>query len=234
MKALSGVLLTVIAVAAVHGQDKPTAIKISEFVSSRQGIRQLDQITKQFIEELSKQPITTKGIVISYPELLIRTKCNGEPRLPDRGAEIIATKVILQDRSISSKRVAVVVGNPRPYSVLEFWLVPKEAEMPKPVEFEYDPGYCCANLIVDGPVSAHTGDVLSFSTHLEGIDFANGTKFSWSVSAGKIVSGQRTRAITVILTDREVREVTASVTISFNPTTPCPTMSSFTTNIVGK
>jgi hypothetical protein len=106
--------------------------------------------------------------------------------------------------------VVVIDGGFREKATLEYWIVPKAADDPKPTPtFPASEAALCPQLSVDY-------DYAMYNRYKE-ISFAasaysySGSGYRWTVSSGKIVEGQGSARIRIELADTDLKRVTAFV-----------------------
>jgi hypothetical protein len=210
---------------------KATRLSELDFWVSRSDLSVLAEKTLQFLEKMSKEPKTTKGAIMIYPNFRFKGACEDAVYESDPTVESFVKKVIKLNTEISPERVVLVNGDMSVGGHVYFWLVPGGAEIPKALPVtSFDPPCCCPTITVFGrPTVGRDVKHVRFFLHLRSESWKS--RIKWSVSNGKIVSGQETNEITVALTHEDTKEITATVEVIINPGCNCPTTASFTTRI---
>jgi hypothetical protein len=195
-------------------QEKPTAIKFDEYNESNgANLKLLRGKTKQFAKALRKKSESTKGLIYLYQSPRNVPYCKPFDKLEE---SYIPIKRFFAEELNSLKKKVVIKGlDFKEFFTAEFWIVPKNAEMPKPSQdYIYDLPICCPIIKMKGDeIVRDKKTPLIFSIELIGpyTSYVEPT-FTWKVSAGKIIGGQGTSQIKVNAED--ANEITATVEIS--------------------
>lgn len=221
-------------ISQIIAQNKPIALKFDEFSYPRnpynyflytfnyeyksEKINFNDRVIR-FAQEVSKQSNSTAYIIFynqrkgKYP--LDKGKTEGQNAIR-----------ILTNQSeyawhpnpkypISPNRVISIDGGYREEPTLEFWIVPQNAELPKPTP-TVNPAEIVVcpeiNIAGDGFRKERT-QPLKFSVVLNGEEPNSKYGLEWNVSAGKIIKGQGTSQIEVDLTETNANLISASVQV---------------------
>lgn len=179
------------------GQEKPAALKFDEFSKSdnyESDSKLIAERLKRFAIELKRQP-QTRALIIGYDE---RKQSYDQYWIGDK--QILTIQRGLESYGIDEKRVDRLVGGIRENESYELWLLPKDAELPKPhPEYEQtDIVYCLGNVSIDGVYYAfNRNKSLEFLARTNPTRIPSGINYEWEVSTGKIVEGQGTEKIKV-------------------------------------
>jgi hypothetical protein len=172
----------------------------------------------RFAETLTKEP-TAKGYIIVYQKRVSRS-C-GEV---GAGSAIWFIRSALDGRldfPVSPKRIVDIRGGLREKQMVEFFIVPKGATPPVPTpSFEPSKAVRCPCLgatIAPGFVFENTRSPLKFYTYFSSDEFKEKPTFEWSVSEGRIISGQGTTSIVVERPISEYKSITAIVEVEGFP-----------------
>lgn len=201
---------------AIYAQEKPQALKVSEYDTADDQYSMLEAAIEMFIVQLENEPETTIGFIGIYET----------DELGKKIKSILAKHPALKNEI----RFLFYQCYPKDLTVAEFWLVPKDANVPRPAAC----GECsCPVLYVSGDetIDAAAGN-LTFTANVKGA-MQKVTKYTWYVSAGKIVEGQGTKTIRVDA--QGATEITAIVRIGGTCDDEiCPLEASEATKITGK
>lgn len=209
-----GVILALSIFACAQGQ----AWKFEEFDFAKESRSSFIAKSNNLIYELAKHSISTTGFIA-----IDAGDVHNTLELRKAALDLIAKKH-LESR--------VVVSNPyggynKPIESTTFWIVPAGAEPPYILRIL---DIFCATISVDGPVTVpKLSKKLRFVANISG---GEATGYRWSVSGGRIVSGQGTQAILVKINRGmsigEGMSVTATVKFSgFDPAANCIDTASF-------
>ncbi|MGI8787571.1 MAG: hypothetical protein ACR2HG_07420 [Pyrinomonadaceae bacterium] len=209
---------------AIFAQEKPRAIKFDEFddVIANQFYSERDELTfSQRVKRFSKQLEKEHGIkvyVIYYQARIVYE--NFGWNFVNRANDI--KNQIMYDDRIKAEDVVIVDGGYREKNTIEFWIVPKNADPPKPTpEFDKSETFLCPRISVYSPVpSFDDAKIVGFSVSTDNLKSIKNYSLTWKVSAGEIAEGQGTKAITVKLNDSGIKRVTAFVEVGGLPY-PC-------------
>ncbi len=116
---------------------------------------------------------------------------------------------------ISPERVIVIDGGYREEATLEFWIVPQNAEPPKPTPtFSLSEIAVCPEINVAGDgFRKDRNQPLKFSVAIKDEEPNSKLSLEWSVSVGKIIKGQNTNQIEVDLSETNDKFISASVQV---------------------
>lgn len=180
------------------GQTKPVALKFDEFSKSdnyESDSKMITERLKRFAIELKRQP-QMWALIIGYDER--KQSYDDDTYNGDNSILIIQRQ--LESYGIDEKRIDRLVGGVRENESYELWLLPKDAEMPKPrPEFEQtDVMYCLGYAGINGVYyTFDRNKPLEFSAQTNPTRIPRGVNYEWEVSAGNIVEGQGTEKIKV-------------------------------------
>jgi len=201
--------------AIVAQEEKPQVIRFAKVIVEK-GETETDKFIeplKKFVSRLEKEPETTKGYI----------------QVPDNIELGKRLRMIVVAAGMESRvRFSDALKYPEHYwfpGSVYLYLIPQGAEL-YAIQ-ERDP-CLCPTLDIDAPEKViNRNSILTFRVNV-GYGDIEGLKYTWTVSAGKIVEGQGT---TIIKVDAEgAKEVTATVQIGGFCET-CNRTVSFTTKI---
>jgi hypothetical protein len=186
-------------------QQKSVAIKFDEFFYQKADLGSRANRFAQYI----KKDLQSKFYIVYYNPRKSKYGLDGE-KWADYAQEVLAN-----GHDISQNRIILIDGGIRENQSLEFWIVPKGANPPKPIpHFDEKEAITCPEIRVAGePFQFNKNEILKFSASTEGGESVNKTDYEWSISAGKIVEGQGTNQIRVDSTATDAKRITASVQI---------------------
>jgi len=199
--------------AAIAAQEKPQAMYVGEYNATDKNPAALEAMTEQFINQLLGEPESIIGFIGIYETHELSKKI----------------KLILAKYPTLKNEIRYLYANcyPEHLTTVEFWLIPKEARIPRPANC----GECiCPVLYVSGDETVNiSAENLTFTANVEG-KMQKEIKYTWYVSAGKIVEGQGTKTIKVDA--QGAKEITATVRIGGTCDDEiCPLTTSETTKI---
>lgn len=166
----------------------------------------------RFARQLKREP-TTQAYIIAYSKR--RRPFNNS----FRGAELPlqwAKTDLVEVRGIKPSRVVTVDGGLREEEIMELWIVPRGAPAPAPrPTAQPDEVVYCPHVSVSGDMYALRGNKpLKFTAYVNSADPKANITLNWTVSAGRITSGQGTDTITVEVPESEYKKTTATVELS--------------------
>lgn len=211
-------------------QTKPVAIRFGSYEKlpyENTGI--FTERTNNFIKQIKKETSTNKAVIIFYNQRKGIFPLNGGKEFND-----YALQMIVNDYTkIPTNRVISIDGGFREYPSVEFWIVPPDAELPKPTPtFDKTETAVCPEINVAGDGFQRDRKLpLKFSVAIKGEEPDSKLGFEWNVSAGKIIAGQGTNQIQINLSETSAKQITASVQVK--GLTPECDNHSFSTTEVG-
>lgn len=195
----------------IFAQESPQAVKFDAYNESEE-VSVLEAKTNKFLEQLAKEPKTTKGYVYWFEAEIIFNKESKIRKLSKHIKSLVDKKSLDQEVSI------LLAGRERNLAKIEFWIVPKYAKLPdyNPDRFCFMATCICPNVLISGEESVNSKtQSITFSVEITPLDEELTAKFEWSVSKGKIISGQGTNQIKVDISDVNYGDsVTATVEAS--------------------
>lgn len=216
-------------------QEKPRALKFDEFADSAENQiysyydePSISQRTERFVKQLKKE----RGVMayVIYYHARITNKF-AEYRFENR---VNSIKFDIYKTQLKSEDVVVFDGGYREKNMIEFWIVPKTAEPPKPTPtFEKSEIFICPSIIISSDTPFNKPETIVFSIskyHLEGIQ---NYSIKWRVSAGEIIEGQGLDFIRVRLNNSALKQITAFAEVNGLPY-PCQNVFSTTVEFRGK
>lgn len=223
---------------AVAAQEKTQALKFDEFDDSTTNrfysYYNNDELSfAQRIERFTKQLAKERGVVAYVIYYKARINNSDVERSFINAANGIKNQIQFNDR-IKIEGVIIINAGYRERNTVEFWIVPKNAELPAPTPtFDKSETFVCPYINIYGNVPYNEAKMLTFSIpsyYLRGVD---NYSLTWKVSAGEIVEGQGLDFIKVKLNDSSLKRVTAFVEIGGLPY-PCQKVFSAAAEIKGK
>ena len=222
------ILSLLFAVVSVSAQNKPQALKFDEFddVVENEFYKNKYSNSKeltfsQHVERFSKQLEKERGAsaYIIYYQARITYK-NARWNFVNQVNGI--NNQIKYNERIKIENVLTVNGGYRENNTVEFWIVPKDAELPAPTPtFAKSETFQCANLSVHGQTTLNKTDEIIFSVYSYELREIENPTLTWKVSAGEIVEGQGKDFIKVKLNESDPKRVTAFLEVGGLPY-PCP------------
>ena len=178
------------------GQEKFVALKFDEFITESKKSEDDDKHFNRFAAQLKKLPQMFAVIIRYSSRKQVFRKSNywnAERYLQSALRE-------LENLDIAEARIKTIDGGIREKETLEFWVMPKGADLPQPrSEFiQSDIIYCINNFYVEG--ADYTFDrnkILEFSANIYEENPSQKLSYHWETSIGKIVEGQGTAKIKV-------------------------------------
>lgn len=226
------ILSLLFAVVSISAQIKPQTLKFDEFEISNPQFHSLyreitvAQRAERFAKHLRKQT-GVKAYIIYYQARIIENN-SGIRYLAD------SIKSGVSNERLAYDDVVVVDGGFRENDAFEFWIVPKNADLPAPTPtFAKSETFQCANLSVYGYPALNKTDEVIFSVNSYDLKVIENPTLTWKVSAGEMVEGQGKDSIKVKLNDSTQKRVTAFLEIEGLPY-PCPKVFTGTAEIRGK
>lgn len=233
MKFISAFLFLWYAAVAAAGQDAPKAIQFSEFRSAMtySDVAKLTSQTQEFLQRLKSEPISTRGVLIFYNRGETED-CIDNRIVPDRTLQKIAEKVVSDESLQQERRVTFREGLPFFRTKVEFWLVPVGAKPPEPDNEDWHPPCCCPSLEVQGVPATSRKQKASFFAKVRPHGEDSRLKYEWTVTGGKIISGQGTNRIKVAAA-KTGYEIKATIEMrGLSSWCGCPTSAAHTTLII--
>jgi hypothetical protein len=129
----------------VLAQEKPKAIRVDEF-RDRGRLEGLIDKTHAFVDSLKSADGESKGVIIVYPRYRSEGDCFEHKLREDLTADELIRKVLAVHPELPVDKVQIVRGTIILSHSVDFWIVPKGAEDPKPHDFDVDFPCCCPSL----------------------------------------------------------------------------------------
>ncbi|HEX8637611.1 MAG TPA: hypothetical protein VF692_06090 [Pyrinomonadaceae bacterium] len=225
------------AVVSISAQNKPQALKFDEFDDVVQNDFYSDQYFdlkeltfSQHVKRFSKQLEKERGVtayIIYYQSRITYKNARWNFIHQVNG---ISNQIEFNDR-IKIENVLIVNGGYRENNTVEFWIVPKNAELPAPTPtFTKSETFQCANISVFGRALLNKTDEIIFSVSSYYLKEIENPTLTWKVSAGEIVEGQNKDSIKVKLNDSDPKRITAFLEVGGLPY-PCPKVFTATAEI---
>lgn len=219
----------------VSAQKNSVALKFDEFDdASNIQFYPFEELTlSQRIERFIRQIKQERGIKV----YLIYYRARKENNLNSSKSSSWAVETSSEIRyktKLKDEDIISIDGGYKERNTIEYWIVPKNAEPPKPTpSFDKSESFDCPsiNVYADALQFDKTKSI-NFSVSDYYLDKIENLKFLWKVSAGKIIEGQGQEKIKVDLTDTNVKRITAFVEVDGLPY-PCEKVG-FSTIEVGK
>jgi hypothetical protein len=164
----------------------------------------------RFARQMLKEAKTDRAVIIYYNQRMGEYPLNKGKDWAEYTAGIM-----VNGYNISRQRIFLIDGGHHEYATLEYWVVPQNAELPKPAPT------VTKNELVICPEIRAAGDgfrrdrnkPLNFSVAVKGGAPDARLQFDWNVSAGKIIEGQGTNLIKIDLSQTDARKIGASVQV---------------------
>jgi len=231
--------LILLLTAQVFAQEKPRAVKFDEFddVVEKSFYSDRNELGfEQRVERFTKQLEKERGVwayVIYYQARISYQNLGWQQNFVNRVNEIKSQ--IEYNERIKVKGVVVINGGYRENNSVEFWIVPENAEqLPAPTPtFDKSETFTCPTIYVGNDTAPGETKTARFSVRADNFKGIDDYTLTWRVSAGEIVSGQKTNYIEVKLNDSAAKRITAYVEVGGLPF-PCPKVFSATAEINGK
>lgn len=215
-KILASTLLILLVSVFAFSQTNIQPIKVDEYDPASESADIFLVKAKVFIKMLSEADKSTIGVINMYSNDDLAKGLNG----------------VLSKNPAVRNRISLLEPG-RHYNNLPerigFWLVPKDADWP----FELGCGFCeCPSISVDGPDSLFEElaprEFAEFTANVSG-GAQESVEYHWTVTGGKIDSGEGSPSISVKPDPVWMDDVTATVEIGgLNPNCSCVTTASFT------
>jgi hypothetical protein len=195
-------------------QKKPAALKFDEFDdSSGNRFYPYEEINlSQRIERLAKQVKMERGVKVYIIYYHARQINEGETYKIENWADHSAGE-IGNKTNLEYEDVVKINGGYRESNTLEYWIAPKNAEPPKPTPtFDKSETFVCPKIQVYGD-AREFDKTKSVSFSVATYNLKPEAIFQWKTTAGEIVKGQGTSAITVDLKNVNDKRITAFVEV---------------------
>jgi len=166
----------------------------------------------RFAKQLKVEPLT-KAYIIAYTPR--RLDVYGSSYWDIAENRLLTAKAELAHHyGVKESRIITVAGGVREDTTVELWILPSGASPPKPhPEFQLSDVINCYPVRVEGDTYALRRDVpLKFSAAF-GLGTPTQVTFQWTISSGKIISGQGTETIAVDVSASAEKRVTATVEV---------------------
>jgi hypothetical protein len=217
MKKLTLILILVFTFQVI-AQDKSVALKFdefSDFPSEKYSL--LRDRTERFGKRMKKEPKSKNAAIIYYNSRKGKYPISDGREFASHAANILGEYEYLFNQT---DRIVLIDGGYREYPTLEFWVVPKEAELPKPnPTFTKDEVIYCPNINLAGDgFRKQRNEPLKFSVSIQGEAPNSKLNYDWNISAGKIISGQNSNQIEIDLSETDKTKITASLIVKGLPT----------------
>jgi len=215
----------------IFAQEKPKAIRVDEFQDRGGRLEGLIDKTHAFVDSLKRADTESKGVIIVDPGSRYKGECTDRKIREDLAADELIRKVLAVHPELRAGKVQIVRGTINLFHSVVFWVVPKGAEDPKPDDLQVDFGCCCPTIDIIGRERVES-ETKTLKYTVTAPKLSPSAKLAWSVSAGRIVSGQGTNTITVSLNRTSVPEVLVTLEVGLGGGVPfclCPNKSEFRT-----
>lgn len=184
----------------------------------------------RFAKQLNLEPLT-KAYIIAYTPR--RLNVYGSSYWDIAENRLLTAKAELAHHyDVKESRIITVDGGVREDTTVELWILPVGATPPQPhPEFQLSNVINCYPVRVDGDIYVLRRDEpLKFSAAFN-LETPTQVTFQWTISSGKIISGQGTETITVDVSANAEKRVTATVEVK-GLSEECRNKASYTT-VVG-
>jgi archaellum component FlaG (FlaF/FlaG flagellin family) len=187
----------------------------------------------QLVRKLSEGDQRAKGLIITYMIPTATGRCRDDAVLFDQRVEIAVRDALSELPAELSNRITLRNDDMSRQFQAAFWIVPDMANEPEVQESGYHP-FCAACPTIQIrriPKTANNAQLIEFEAIIDRV--CSEDEMKWSVSAGRIVSGQGSQKIRVDVSGESSNSIT--VTFNLSPWRPecvvCPNEASFTTEI---
>src|SRR5262249_41496502 len=128
-------------------QTKPAALKFDEFSDfPSETVSPLYDRTNRFGKRMKIEPASKKAVIIFYNQRKGKYPLDGGTAWAER-----ALDTLNYSYNVPKDRIYLIGGGYREFATLEFWIVPKDAEMPKPTPtFSEDEIVYCPEINIAG------------------------------------------------------------------------------------
>ncbi|MBA2619692.1 MAG: hypothetical protein H0U87_00680 [Acidobacteria bacterium] len=217
-------------------QEKPIALKFDEFDDSGKNPFYSDyeklsffQRVERFLKQLEKERGAT--VYVIYYQARINNQDVREMFV--NGANGISNLIEYNDR-IKVEGVVIMNGGYREKNTIEFWIAPKNADVPRPTPtLDKSETFICPNINIYANVHLDDEKTIDFYVRSENFKELDNYTLRWNVSGGEIIKGQGMNYIVVKLNDSTVKRVTAFLEVDGLPY-PCQKVSTKTAQVRGE
>ena len=183
--------------------------------------------------KLSEGDQGAKGLIITYTTPTTTGRCRDDATAFDKRIEIAVRDALSELPVELSTRITLRNDDMSRQFQAAFWIVPDKANEPEVQESGYHP-YCpaCPAIRIHRILmTANSARMVEFEAIIDRV--CNEDEMKWSVSGGRIVSGQGSQKIRIDISD----ESSTSITVTFRLSpwrqecVECPNEASFTAEI---
>lgn len=223
---------SIVFASAIHAQEKPQALKFDEFEEPSESAFtawgeeiSLTQRAERFGEQFRKER-GAKAYLIYYLGRI--TEQNFDRNLNYKIDRIKYN--IRAENDYSYENIITINGGYREKTTIEFWIVPKNAELPEPTPtINKSETVVCPNINIYSRTLYDQSGVLDFSISENGLKEIPQYNLKWKFIGGEIINEQGLSEIR-IKADDKVKKVTAFLEINNLPF-ECPRVYSTTAKI---
>lgn len=184
----------------------------------------------QRVERFTKQLSKERGVTAYVIYYKARINSSDVENSFTNAVDGIKNQIRFNDQ-IKIEEVIIINGGYRETNTVEFWIVPKNAELPAPrPTLDKSETFVCPNIFIGDDTPLNQSDIARFSIRAYNFKGLDEYSLTWRVSGGEIIRGQGTNDIKVKLKDAAVKRVTAHVEVGGLPF-PCPKVFSATARI---
>lgn len=215
IKAILSVLFLSVLCSTNYSQTKGTAIKFDEFSNfPAETVSPLYDRTERFAKRFRRESLSKSAVIRYYNQRKGKYPLEGGKDWGER-----ASNYLNYSSNIPKERIYLINGGYREYATLEFWIAAKDAEiLPSTPTYNKSELVYCPEINVAGDgFRRDRNQPLKFSVVINGAATNESFPLEWSVSAGKILSGQGTNLIEVDLSETDATKFTASVIVKGLP-----------------
>ena len=198
------------AVCAQRAVRRDVARKFDEFKVGFEGGVDEEPRLVRFARQLKREPRTTAYVIAYSPR--IRNRLGSSHWLIAENRLLTTKAQLAHAYGVREGRIIGVDGGIREDATVELWILPPGVEPPKPrPEFRPEDVIECCVIRALGELYVYTKETpLTFRAG-PAVQGCPKISYRWSVSSGKIVSGQGTDTITVDAKETSDRYVTATI-----------------------
>lgn len=204
----------------IFSQERAVALKFDEFTRNKEkqywkiDISETSRI-KRFALELKKNP-QMKGAVIKYDS---RKQLYNVDERKNNDNDLGVFDWELEQNGVSENRVIKIFGGIRENESYEFWLLPKDAQIPKPMpHFQNSQIVYCPQIETYWKRNNLKNSPVEFSSEIKKLLPSTSISYKWIVSNGKIISGETDKKMLLDLNSVSESKVAVKLVIEgINP-----------------
>lgn len=193
-KIFAVIFCSIVFASAIQAQEKPQTVMFYSFESEdRNNSTLIKKKLSEFLNQLSKEPKTTKGFI----------NIAGNSRLAEKIKSFITANSNLIDRIVFNHNLKYPE---RPSSFFDFYIIQQGAEIPYIIVNE---PIVCPIFTVTARKEKIGREIFVTFTAKSKVEDLQDVIYEWTISAGKIVEGQGTAKIKVAA--KNAKEITSVI-----------------------